>query len=152
MGISSYYQELIYILLVVVYLIILVMFIRSYTSYSKKKSTTSSSGKRPKKKRYHGKKCPECGNTINENREVCQHCGYKFKEKTKSDPRPQETELPKRTEADTEQSTSQSRSKKGGSRRKGKRCPQCQKLIDYRRAVCQHCGYKFTEFEELEVD
>lgn len=26
-------------------------------------------------------------------------------------------------------------------RRSGKRCPQCQNLIDVRRAVCQHCGH-----------
>jgi len=29
------------------------------------------------------------------------------------------------------------------SRRAGKRCPQCQNLIDARRTVCQHCGHLF---------
>jgi hypothetical protein len=27
--------------------------------------------------------------------------------------------------------------------REGKRCPQCQKVIDRRRSVCQHCGQVF---------
>jgi predicted amidophosphoribosyltransferase len=28
-------------------------------------------------------------------------------------------------------------------RRRGKRCPECKNMIDYRREVCQHCGYRF---------
>ncbi len=28
-------------------------------------------------------------------------------------------------------------------RKEGKRCPQCDKVIDVRRDVCQHCGHEF---------
>jgi len=35
-----------------------------------------------------------------------------------------------------------------GRRRLGKRCPQCKNIIDYRRKVCQHCGYEFPYVPE----
>lgn len=45
-------------------------------------------------------------------------------------------------------SSSSSGSKKShGHRREGKKCPQCQKIIDKRRTVCQHCGYEFSSPE-----
>jgi len=30
-------------------------------------------------------------------------------------------------------------------RKLGKRCPQCRNIINYKRTVCQHCGYQFPE-------
>ncbi len=38
------------------------------------------------------------------------------------------------------------RSKQSSSRqarRKGKRCPECRHIIDWRRTACHHCGHKF---------
>jgi len=32
---------------------------------------------------------------------------------------------------------------KNRKRRAGKKCPDCKKVIDVRRTVCQHCGHKF---------
>ena len=40
--------------------------------------------------------------------------------------------------------------KKSRRRRKGKRCPQCRKIIDCRRIVCRHCGYEFKPEPGLE--
>lgn len=37
------------------------------------------------------------------------------------------------------------KNKKNKNRRRGKHCPACQKLIDYRREVCQHCGHVFDK-------
>ena len=34
--------------------------------------------------------------------------------------------------------------KKKKSRRMGKRCPQCSRVIYHKRTVCQHCGYEFS--------
>jgi len=33
-------------------------------------------------------------------------------------------------------------------KRHGKRCPQCNTLIYYRRTVCQHCGYEFSSHQD----
>lgn len=38
------------------------------------------------------------------------------------------------------------------SRRSGKRCPQCQNLINTRRTVCQHCGYVFQTAPKPETE
>lgn len=45
----------------------------------------------------------------------------------------------------SEEQEAPKKAKKGkGHRRQGKKCPECKKVIDARRTVCQHCGYKFT--------
>jgi len=38
------------------------------------------------------------------------------------------------------------------SRHSGKRCPQCQNLIDVRRTVCQHCGHIFQTAPKPETE
>jgi len=37
-----------------------------------------------------------------------------------------------------------SRSESKRRKRIGKKCPQCERVIHHRRAVCQHCGYVFS--------
>jgi uncharacterized OB-fold protein len=86
-----------------------------------------------KRKRHRGKKCPQCQNVISAKREFCQHCGYKFSE----------IEI----KAETERESDHYHHHGSGSHRKrkrGKKCPQCQNVINYTREVCQHCGYKFN--------
>jgi len=84
-----------------------------------------------KRKRHRGKRCPQCKNIISARREVCQHCGYKF------------------SEAEMKAATSSSEhhhhhSSSHHKKRRGKKCPQCQNVINYYRDVCQHCGYQFN--------
>ncbi len=75
-----------------------------------------------KSKRKLGKRCPQCHNIINYQRQVCQHCGYQF------------PEVPEHPGAKTGR-----RNKK----RRGKKCPRCGNVVNHRREACQHCGFKF---------
>ena len=49
----------------------------------------------------------------------------------------------KKAETPAKPKPSKEISRRKRKRRPGKRCPSCKKIIDQRRTVCQHCGYKF---------
>jgi uncharacterized OB-fold protein len=100
-----------------------------------------------KREQHRGKRCPQCGNIISSKRTVCQHCGYAFSE----------VEVEEATKAKGEVSEDASEDRGSGEhhhhhhgssgrrrkKKRGKKCPQCNTVINYYREVCQHCGYKF---------
>lgn len=82
-------------------------------------------------KRTRGKRCPECGNLINAQKTICQHCGHEFG--SAPAPKPPEAKPPAEKSSSTHH------------RKRGKYCPSCGRLIDAARAQCQHCNYVFFE-------
>lgn len=88
-----------------------------------------------KKKKNNGKRCPQCKNLIDANRKVCQHCGHEFPEGDKHKSR-------------SYRHLSGSRHLGGKKKKRGKHCPGCGQIVDYRREVCQHCGYEFFEYKK----
>lgn len=90
-----------------------------------------------KRKRHRGKRCPQCRNIISSHRMTCQHCGNQFSE----------TEIKDSPESEgKEHHHSRHGHGSSGRRRKkkrGKKCPQCNNIINFYREVCQHCGHKF---------
>lgn len=62
----------------------------SSSSSSSSSSTSSSSGKKHSRHRRGGKRCPKCKEIIDQRRNVCHHCGHKFKSNTVLEAHPDE--------------------------------------------------------------
>ena len=108
--------------------------------YFFRKYVLSPSQKRGSSKRRHGhkrgKRCPQCTNLVDSRRKVCQHCGHVFPDSSEAEAKPKPAPKPK--------------SGSSPSRKRGKYCPQCHKMIGYERPACQHCGYVFFEAKTSE--